>query len=142
MLVVWFSLVVGFVIATLALYVLPSISRRRRNRKLLERPVWPFDEWYDEFYGSNGPDRELVRQVHQALAEEIKVNATQIYPTDRFDRELLRPEWWGDGEYERGCILARLGDLICENGKEVPKDWCWRYPTVGGLIKELEGLLG
>lgn len=133
------GLIVGLIMAILAVFILPSISRYRRKKRFSQRPPMPLDKWYKKFY-DNYTNKELVTRVHQALGKEIGVDATQVYPGDRFDRELRCTEWWGSRGHELEGFELWLESFIGEKRKEIPKGFP-ASTTIGELISELESLL-
>jgi hypothetical protein len=126
----------------LAAYVaLIHVAEKRLRRRLGGRPVLPFDPWYDQYYGKWGADREVVRCVHDALAEDLGVHATQILPTDRFDVELTCPEWWGPGSIQLAVFDSVMEGFLDERGVnqcDVPPCIC---NTVGEYISEICSIL-
>jgi len=85
--------IAGVMLGVMATAVLPHLSWRRRRSRLAARPRRSFDGWYAEFYREEHPDKELTRDLHGVIGGEVGVDATQIYPSDRFDVELRCPEW-------------------------------------------------
>ena len=85
----------------LAILLIVSLFLQTYSRKLKfrDRPIMTIDNWYSKFYGNSGLSIDLTRQACEALAKDIGVNTTQIYPTDRFDQDLTFTEWWGWGKY-------------------------------------------
>lgn len=135
------SVLVCFGIALLAVFILPYISRQRRKKRLMGRPRKPFNEWYDEFYGSSGPDKELVRYVHKAFAKELGIDESMIYPGDRFDRELACPEWWGSRGHELENVEYLIEEFVNKRGKKIPKDAFGQCFTVKELINSIDCLI-
>ena len=102
-------------ITCVAYWVLPWIASRRRKYRLSRRTAQEFDPFFQDVYCNNPPNKELARIIHQAIALEVRVDATQVYPTDRFDGELGCP-WWGSGMDEflgdsEAGLLFKVGDV-------------------------------
>ncbi len=137
-----YSFLIGLVIATLAIFILPAITYRRRKRRFQNRPIRPFNEWYSALYGDNGPDKELVRLIHQLLAKEIGVDESVIYPGDRFDKELACPEWWGLRGHELEGFELELEEYIIKKRKiKIPKGTFGNAFTVLDMISTADALL-
>lgn len=136
-----FSITFGLVIGIIVVAVLPYIAKQRRKKCLSSRPINSVEKWHEEFFAGQGLDQELVRRVCEALGKEIGVDATQIYPSDRFDRELACPEWWGDRGHELEDFEAWVVEFLCAHNRKLPKKYCWKAATVGEFIKELGDIL-
>ncbi len=137
-----YPLLIGVIIATLAIFILPSITYRRRKKRFQNRPIRPFNEWYPALYGDNGPDKELVRFTHQLLAKEIGVDESVIYPGDRLDKELACPEWWGLRGHELEGFELKLEEYITKKRKtKIPKDAFSNAFTVLDMINAVDKLL-
>jgi len=133
----WISLVFGGVVAVMAVYVLPTIAKRQKRKKVFAtRPIRSFDDWYQQFYPAKGPGKELSAKVLDAIGKELKIEPTRIYPTDRFSRELKLP-WWGTPTGYLDWDILLFADLFGENYEEILKDF-QVIDSIGELIAQLE----
>ena len=99
-----------------------------------------FDDCYAEFYREEHSDKQLITEIHEVIGNEVGIDPTQIYPSDRFDMELKCPEWWGLRGYELEGLEEWITYLLQKNDKSPPPE----FPTartVGELVKELECVL-
>jgi hypothetical protein len=95
------------IVIGISFIIIDDIRGRRKRRKCFEiRPIRLFDVWYAEFFGNQGPDKDLAATICNALGKEIGVQATQIYPTDSF-------------EYDFKC------EGLIENGNELDGFTFW-----------------
>ncbi|MHC4394789.1 MAG: hypothetical protein ACYS1A_03970 [Planctomycetota bacterium] len=135
--IVWISGVFGGVVAVIALYVLPTIAKRRKRKRVFAaRPVRSFGDWYQQFYPAQGPGKELSGKVLDAIGKELKIEPTRIYPTDRFSRELKLP-WWGMPIDYLDLDTLLFADLFGRNYEEILKDFQFA-DLVGEFIAQLE----
>jgi hypothetical protein len=136
----WFA--ASAVIAVLGgLWWLSELPDRLRRARFQKRRVRDFDEWYEEYYAKEQISREIVRDVHGALAgDEIgKIDATQVLPEDRFDDELcIKGVFINEGA---DCFEIWLADYITEKGRR-PEDFPWNCQTVRDVAAALQELLG
>jgi len=143
--VVEIVLVAGAIGAMVVIDRFRSTSFKRRRRRFARRPVRLFAEWYGEFYGGTNLSREIVKEVHEWIAVSVGVDITQIYPADRFDRELACPEWWGPRGEELDEAEFRMARYFREYEKErgikiSPHEFA--AGTVFEFVEEVNGLVG
>ena len=131
--------IVVIIVIVLAVYVLPNISWRRRRRRFRARPMRSFDQWYAEFYKDKQCDKEMIRGLYEAIGKDVGADATQIYPSDRFEAELRCPEWWGLHGHELECAGFWIEEFL-KPYRSVPESFPG-VPTVEGLVNELEAIL-
>jgi hypothetical protein len=137
-----YIILISSAIGIVAIFVLPAITYCRRRRRFYSRPLRPFNEWYDVLYGNNGPNKELTRFIHQIFAKEIGIDESVIYPTDRFDKELACPEWWGLKGHELEGAGLELEEYIQNNVKtKIPRDAFKNAHTILDLINAIDKLL-
>jgi len=135
----WIAGAFGVLVTVIALYVLPAIANQRKRKILFDaRPAWSFDQWYQEFYGDEGPDRELARRLIEVIGKELKIEPTRVYPTDRFDKELKLP-WWGTPADYFEDLDFLLSDFEEEKGEKIPAVIEFGE-TVGEVIEQLTSI--
>lgn len=133
-------IIAGIFLAVMVLAIPARISWMRRRNRLRTRAKRSFDDWYVEFYREEHPDKQLITEIHEVIGNEVGIDPTQIYPTDRFDVELRCPEWWGLRGYELEGLEEWITYLLYKNDKSPPAG----FPTartVGELVRELESVL-
>jgi hypothetical protein len=82
-------------VATVSLSVVAFLwaADRRRLSRVSSRESIEFSHWYNLFYGpKSGLSARKVKIIIEAISSSIGVQATQLRPTDRLDRELSIPE--------------------------------------------------
>ena len=137
-------LVAGAIGAVVVMGRFWSASLKRRRLRFARRPLRPFVEWYEEFYGGRNLSREIVKEVHEWIAASIGVDISQIYPTDRFDRELKCPEWWVPRGEELDEAELRMVRYFKQCEKErgikiLPHEFA--AETVFEFVEEVNGLV-
>jgi hypothetical protein len=129
----WFLLVLGVPVA-IGMIVIYISAEKRRRRVFRQRPIISLGEWF-ELYSpdAKGRKKEIISVILASLSANIGVYPTQLWPTDRFDKEFaLRNVPLDDGldpfsiSMEKICMqfLGRrlksspswqtLDDLICD----------------------------
>lgn len=79
--------------ASLSVAVFLMVAERRRLKRISTREPIEFANWYSLFYGpDSGLSAQEVKSIIEVISNSIGVQATQLRPTDRFDRELSIPE--------------------------------------------------
>ena len=136
---------VAFIIALIALPllavdVLPYISWRLRRGRFRARPGRSFDNWFGEFYQDKQCDKEMIRGLYGAIGKDIGVDATQIYPSDRFEVELRCPEWWGPRGSELEGTEVWMEEFLKPYRESIPGG-ASTSKTVGQLVSELEAII-
>lgn len=101
----------GFIVlAVAALYGVLSafLPERLRRRRLAARPPLSFDEVYKQYFRDLPFSKELLESLWKEAAEELKVSAEVLRPTDRFAVELAAP----------GFPLADLNEALIDRLRE------------------------
>jgi hypothetical protein len=69
------------------------------QKNIAGREVLSGTEFFDRYYFDSGIARDLVEDILQLVATELRVNVRQLRPTDRFAVELTPGRWneWDSG---------------------------------------------
>lgn len=105
----------GITVAIVVVYLLPALAKRRRRRRLGDRPPCDWEAYIAEHYPSR-PRRNIARGFLLALSKDAGVAPSQIMPTDRFDGELAVNQWWGNAGDEFANLETYLDRLFEDNG--------------------------
>jgi hypothetical protein len=109
---------------------------RRMNRDTVvafwqQRPEMPFEEFYSQFYGTSGLERDEVRMVLNMIARATRVPESRILPSDRVDD--LKP-----GVLESSlAMLQRVLDSDFAKSLGLPHPASWNAETVDDVIRLL-----
>ncbi|MEZ6190225.1 MAG: hypothetical protein R3C45_02940 [Phycisphaerales bacterium] len=89
-----------FVLVPIATSLLYRRAQQSVKRRLKDRPIMSFDDWYNTHFDEDGPNRELTEAFLKVLSNEFALHPTQILPSDRFDVELRPDSWWSARGHE------------------------------------------
>lgn len=126
------------IISLLALHQYRGVTRRRR--RFTSRPSLTETEWFEALYPVSQAEREGVREILQAFADDIGVEWTRLRPTDTFEKVLRvdrRYSPYDDLEEAELRIVARAEKLGIA-GKGLPgftgvlKDFLDRWVSLCG----------
>jgi len=136
----WFFLATGLCLGLFSFVVL-FLQYYIRKGKFRRRPICSIEEWYKKFFEIEGVGLELAKDVCEALSKDIGVHTTQIFPTDRLDKDLTFRQWWGWGRYadELPSFDFWVDHFVAPRCKDLPVRV--RSRTVAGLLRELNDLL-
>ena len=113
-------------------------SRQTLADKLSKRPSLEFEDFYKKFYDGK-LNRETVRPLLNKVADEFKVPADKLLPTDRFDVELKQPV---GHEFDTGLdllpmqveLLARSkGGMVKAESITTVDDYITQMARFGGV---------
>lgn len=104
------------------------------RKRLINRPVLAFDEWYREHFSEDGPDRKITQAFLTVLSHAYSVHPTQILPSDRFDKELCADSWWSAQGMEREIFEGWVEEAT--GGDDIMTDGAWT--TVRELILRID----
>ena len=123
----WIAAIVGLLVGG-AFVSYQRRGFRRRQRRLQERERLCEDEWFDAFW-PDVHDRDLTCGVLARLADELKIEWTQLRPDDTFENELrIHPR------YSPYYDLEDTGDYLIALMRQydVPSD---EWPPMTGDLK-------
>jgi len=126
------------IFALLAFHQYRGVTRRRK--RFSSRPSLTEAEWFAAFYPASQAEREGVREILQAFADDIGVEWTRLRPTDTFEKVLRvdkRYSPYDDLEEAELRIVARAEKLgIADKGLPgftgVLKDFLDRWVSLCG----------
>ena len=135
----WF-LGIGLVIIFGPLIAYQHRGVTRRRRRFRSRPSLTEEEWFAAFYPASKAEREGVREILQAFADDIGIEWTRLRPTDTFEKVLRvdkRYSPYDDLEEAELRIVARAEKLgIADKGlpgfSGVLKDFLDRWVSLCG----------
>lgn len=126
-------------VTLLLLSVIWFCQQRKRKKYFASRPIVSVEEWY-KMYGDKNIRQDIAVAVCEALAKDIGVNLTQIYPTDRLDKDVVFKEWWGWGKWSDElinfdyCIEKFLKD------RNIKMPVVFSSKTVGDFLEDISYL--
>ncbi len=89
---IWFQLVL-IAVGAAFVAIFWMVAEAKRRKLFSGRMAVEFSDWYNRYYGpESGLAKEEVKLVIEVISRAIGVQATQLRPTDRLDRELSLPE--------------------------------------------------
>ena len=112
-----------------------AIFRRMNREKTVtfwqQRPEMPFEDFYSQFYGSSGLERNEVHTILNMIARATRVPESRILPSDRVDD--LKP-----GVLESSlAMLRRVLDSEFAKSLGLPQPPNWNAETVDDVIRLL-----
>lgn len=124
----WFAIAV-------ILVVVFAIFRRMNRETIIpfwqQRPEMPFEDFYSQFYGNSGLERDGVHMILNMIARATRVPETRILPNDRVDD--LKP-----GVVESSlAMLRRVLDSDIVKGLGIAHPTNWNVETVDDVIRLL-----
>jgi hypothetical protein len=111
-----------------------------RRRVFKGRSSLPEEAWFRRWYPVDQSERENVRRILSALANEIGVEWTKLRPSDTFEGELrIHPRYLPyDDLNEAECKILSLAEAL----KLSPADLPGFTGTLGGFLDQWTQLSG
>jgi hypothetical protein len=107
-------------------------SYRKRRLSFSNRRVIPHHEWHREFYAeADGAHIGLIQTILDAFAQEIGIDAGQLRPWDRLDKEFRLPHVLLDDSCE--IYLQSLQAIARQHSKTIYIESHWQ--TLNDIIQ-------
>jgi hypothetical protein len=123
-----------FVFGLILVVIFALFRRMNRDTRVAfwqQRPEMPFEDFYSQFYGTSGLERNEVHMILDMIARATRVPENRILPTDRVDD--LKP-----GVIESSlAMLRRVLDSEFAKSLGLPQPASWNAETVDDVIRLL-----
>jgi hypothetical protein len=97
---------------------LRSMTMPIAQKNIDGRPVLSREDFFDQFYSDSGIPPDLVTELLELVASELRVEAGQVRPTDRFAVELT-PGRWNQFDSGFAMLMTQLDSLARQRDKTI-----------------------